>query len=257
MKDVFEHTYTNAHIDLLSTTEAEAVALFSRGEVPLICISRHLTAEELKDIKERGYYIKTIPFAADAIAFIGNAAFDSTFTEKELISILTTGVPDNNYKGLINIVFDKNNTGTATYLRDSVLNGQKFGENCYALNSVNEVYDYVRKHVDAIGVLGVNHISDTEDEQVKKSLQGLRIVAVSKNEDPDNFVKPGSFNISSGAYPFLRNLYLINGEGYNGLATGFAAFIVSDIGMTIIKQIGLKPAKEPVRVIEIRKTFEE
>jgi phosphate transport system substrate-binding protein len=105
-------------------------------------------------------------------------------------------------------------------------------------------------------VIAVNHISDTEDDSMRKSLQGLRIIAVSKDTMPTQYYKPTAENIRNGNYPFLRNIYMINGEGTNGLATGFAAFVLSDIGMTIIEQIGLKPAKEPVRVIEIRKSFE-
>lgn len=256
-KDVFEHTYTNAHIDLVLATEAEAVNLFRNGETPLICLSRHLTDDELKNIRERGFYIKTIPFAADAIAFVGHINADSTYSEDELKQILLTGKVNKESINTMSVVFDKNNTGTATYLRDSVMQGKELGTNCYALNAVSEVFEYVKNNNNAIGVLGVNHISDSDDAAVVKSLQGLRIIAVAKNETPNNFVKPDATHIKDGSYPFLRNLYLINGEGYNGLATGFAAFTISDIGMTIIEQIGLKPAKDPVRVIEIRKSFEE
>lgn len=258
-KNVFEHTYKNASISLDFKTEPEVIAAFRNGDAPLICLSRQLTEDEMKEMKERGYYIKVLPFAADAIAFVGNQLSDSTYTEEEIVCILTSGFSSKlitKSSDTIQVVFDKNNTGTAAFLRDSVLQIQTLGKNCYALSSVEEVYNYVRTHRNSIGVLAVNHISDRYDEQIHKSLQGLRIIAVAKNKTPDNFVKPLSENIVNGSYPFLRNIYLINGDGANGLATGFAAFVLSDIGMTIIEQIGLKPAKEPVRVIEIRKSFE-
>ncbi len=256
LKKVFEHTYKNATIKLKFTTEADAVQEFSLGTTPLICISRQLTNDELKGIKDRGYYIKVIPFAADAIAFICSANIDSTYTEQEMLNILITGKPNERSKNNFNVVFDKNNTGTASYLRDSILMGQELGKNCYALNSTTEVFDYVRNNNTAIGVLAVNHISDTGDEQVRSRLKGLHIIAISRNHKPYQYLKPDAEHVKDGSYPFLRNLYLISGEGTNGLATGFAAFITSDIGMTIIDKIGLKPAKDPVRVIEIRKSFE-
>lgn len=252
---LFQHTYTNATVEIDYTTETDAVSRFANGEVPLICLSRHLTSFELKNIKERGYYIKTIPFAADAIAFIGRADMDSTYTDEELIQILQGNTGLNKDHNQINVVFDRNNTGTAGYIKDSILLGKPLGANCYALKSVSEVFDYIKNNNNVIGVLAVNHISDIEDKHVQKNLSGLRIIAVSKKTAPDIYVKPDAQHIIDGSYPFLRNLYLVNGEGTNGLATGFAAFILSDIGMTIIEQIGLKPAKEPVRVIEIQKSF--
>lgn len=260
-KEAFEHTYPNAQINIKYVTEAEAVAAFRNGEVPLIGMSRQLTEDEMKEMKERGYYIKVLPFAADAIAFITNEKHDSLYTEQEMLQILQYGSISSGNKNIakqdtIRVVFDKNNTGTASYLRDSILKGAPLGKNCYALSSVDEVFEYVRTNTTAIGVIGVNHISDRYDDSIRQALSGLRIIAVSKKETPKNFVKPSPEHIQDGSYPFLRNIYLINGEGTNGLATGFAAYILSDIGMTIIEQIGLKPAKEPVRVIEIRKSFE-
>jgi phosphate transport system substrate-binding protein len=157
---------------------------------------------------------------------------------------------------LVAIVFQKSNSSTATYIRDSVIKSSTLPANVYALQTHQEVLDYVRKNSGAIGVLALNWLSDENDPKVVDLLKGLRVVAVSSSIDNTEFYKPTFNHLRRGLYPFLRGLYIVNGEGRTGLGTGFASYLASDPGMTLIERFGLLPAKAPVREIETRKSFE-
>jgi phosphate transport system substrate-binding protein len=53
----------------------------------------------------------------------------------------------------------------------------------------------------------------------------------------------------------MRDVYAIITEGRLGLGTGFANFIMNEQGQLIVHHFGLVAAKQPVRVIELKKEF--
>jgi phosphate transport system substrate-binding protein len=53
-------------------------------------------------------------------------------------------------------------------------------------------------------------------------------------------------------YPLIRNVYIVNREGRNGLGTGFASFIAGDQGQRLLKLMGMLPATMPVRLIQFK-----
>lgn len=55
--------------------------------------------------------------------------------------------------GTIQAVFDENGSSTAQYMRDSLLNGGKFGENVFAENSNPEVFKAVTERKNALGII--------------------------------------------------------------------------------------------------------
>jgi phosphate transport system substrate-binding protein len=48
-------------------------------------------------------------------------------------------------------------------------------------------------------------------------------------------------------------LYLVNCQGYSGLAMGFATFVGGDIGQRIVLKSGLLPVQIPTRKLNIKK----
>ena len=68
----------------------------------------------------------------------------------------------------------------------------------------------------------------------------------------DKFYKPNQNSLINGVYPFLRNIYVINGEGTNGLGTGFATWLNSPRGQLIVLKSGLGPHKMISRDFNIK-----
>lgn len=263
VKTVFEHLYKDADVTINYVTEAEAIQRFVNYETPVAFLARRLTEAELKDRNDRGFRIQQLRIATDAVAFVINTTNpDSLLTQQQMTDILSGAV--NNWQQVsstnplsnINIVFQKNNSSTATYIRDSVIKGKSLPSNSYALNTHKEVLEYVRKNSGAIGVVALNWVSDIYDPDVVETLKDVRVLSISKTADPKNYYKPNRASIRENRYPFTRGIYMINGEGRTGLGTGFASYLASDPGMTIIERYGLVSYKDPVRVIETRKTFD-
>jgi phosphate transport system substrate-binding protein len=259
----FEHIYKNADVTFRYVTEAEAVQRFLNYETPVTFLARRLTNSELKDRKERGFVVQQLVIAKDAVAFVVNATNpDSLLTQRQAIDLLSAKTNNwnqlstTNPSGNVNVVFQKNNSSTATFIRDSVLKGNALPQNSYALNTHKEVLDYVKKNTGALAVVALNWVSDADDPEVAETLSGVRVLSISSSAKPDAYYKPNLASIRENRYPFTRSMYMINGEGRTGLGTGFASYLASDPGMTLIERFGLVPYKDPVRVIETRKSFE-
>lgn len=260
--DAFEHIYKQAKVDIKYVDEREALEAFLNFKTPVIFTARKLSDAELKNHSDRGFKVQQLWVAMDAIALVVNEQnADSMLTDDQIKNLLG-GTHTNwnqlnakNSSGEIAVVFQKSNSSTATFIRDSVLRTKSLPKNVYALDTHEDVFNYVRNNKGAIGVMALNWLSDKDDPVVVNYLKGLRVVSVSAF-DHNLYYKPTTPNIRSGNYPYRRAVYIINGEGRTGLGTGFASYLASDPGMTLIDRFGLLPAKDPVRVIETRKSFD-
>ena len=72
---------------------------------------------------------------------------------------------------------------------------------------------------------------------------------------PNNklYYKPTQASLGAGLYPLKRSIYVLNYQGFAGLGTGFASFVVGDIGQRIVMRSNLLPITIPERNINIRK----
>ena len=115
--------------------------------------------------------------------------------------------------------------------------------------------EYVSQNKNAIGVISVNWISDRDDPGVNAFLQKVKVVALSPPDtsaDAGSYFKPYQAYVYLKQYPLIRDVYIINREGRNGLGTGFASFIAGDQGQRLLKLMGMLPATMPVRLIQIK-----
>lgn len=260
--DAFEHVYKDANVEIKYVDEREAIEAFLNFKTPVVFTARKFSDAELKNHKDRSFNVQQLWVAMDAVAFVVNEQNpDSALTDVQIKNILSGASPSwnqvnaNNNSGDVAVVFQKSNSSTAAFIRDSVLHTKALPPNVYALNTHEEVFKYVRQNKGAIGVMALNWISDKDDPVVVNYLKGLRVVSVSAFGD-GKYYKPLPANIRTGYYPYRRAVYIVNGEGRTGLGTGFASYLASDPGMTLIDRFGLLPAKDPVRVIETRKSFD-
>lgn len=92
--------------------------------------------------------------------------------------------------------------------------------------------EYVKNKPNAIGIIGVGWISDSNDTTAMSFLNDIRVMSV-KNEESSEFTdyyKPFQAYIALKQYPLTRDVFLINRESRNGLGTGFASFVAGDQG---------------------------
>jgi phosphate transport system substrate-binding protein len=152
--------------------------------------------------------------------------------------------------GKIDIVFDNAGSANARYMEDTLLQGKHFAKNAFAVKSNPEVIEYVSKNKNAIGILSVNWISDSDDTLTQNFLQKVKVLAISKAPAAEAF-KPYQAYIKTKDYPFTRSVYMINRQTRPGLGTGFVNFVAGQKGQLMILKAGLIPSIAPVRMVEI------
>lgn len=239
--EVFKADYPDARIKVITGNENKILPTFLNDSIRVIVMSRVLSPEEEKTYSRRSIPVYTSRFAIDGIALItSNGNSDSTITVAEVIAILkgtsTSGK---------SLVFDNAYSSTLRYFKELAKINTLPEKGVYTLNNNNDVIEYVEQNKNYIGVVGVNWLlQNTVDrgaytQQVK--MMGVKSLPGKKGDNA--FYKPTQDNLISGIYPFLRNIYIINGEGKNGLGTGFATWLLSQRGQLIVLKSGLGPHK--------------
>lgn len=257
--DTFEGIYKYANIDAAYKSEGEVIKDLLNDSTKIAILSRELTADEKAIFDKRKIIPRVTKIAIDAVALITNRENpDSLLTLEEVKQIFNgqitswSALDKASGMGDITIVFDNNNSSTARYVRDSLITGNKLPGNTFASNSHKALIDYVAENKNALGVIGVNWISDFDDSTAIGFLNRIKVLGISEDPAPittDKYYQPYQAYIAQQAYPLRRYLYIISTEGRAGLGTGFASYVAGDKGQRLILKSGLVPATMPVRVI--------
>ncbi|MBB4037800.1 phosphate transport system substrate-binding protein [Dysgonomonas hofstadii] len=277
--DVFESTYNEAAVIPTYTNEAQAFDLFMKDSIRLIIAARDITPNEKLIIKDRNQMPRSQKYATDAIALIINKSnMDSLITMADIKRIMTGEVrswKELNPKsklGDIVVAFDSPNSSTVRYIRDSICVDKPLGNNLKAMASDSisaidltdrtpnqMVIDYVAASPNAIGVIGVNWISNPDDPQNLSFINKITVMSVSKATKAfnDNSFKPFPAYIALKEYPLSRDLYIIITDVRGGLPSGFVNFAAGEKGQRIVLKAGLYPAYQLTRVVRANPTLKE
>ncbi|MFA4867623.1 MAG: substrate-binding domain-containing protein [Pedobacter sp.] len=250
--EVFKTDYPDTKFTLVEGNEQRIIPTFLNDSIRVIVMSRMLTEAEDKVYRNRSIVPKTSRFAIDGIALITNKVnLDSNITVNEVVNILK-GTSTSGKQ----LVFDNAYSSTLRYFKD--LAGIKVlpAKGIYTLNTNNDVIKYIAENKGFIGVVGVNWLIDNKKEMAgdldKVKMMGVKNLKGKKGDD--QFYKPVQANLISGIYPFLRNIYIINAEGRDGLGAGFATWLVSPRGQLIVLKSGLGPHKMASRDFNFKNT---
>lgn len=250
--DTFEGQFPKATIEASYLAEGEIIEKFYTGKYKAICISRELTKKELADLKKKQIEVRSDKIAVEGVALIVNPANqDSLITVDELKRILTgkdTVWPQ--LKTKINVVFDQENSANFYYLKE-LCKLKKLPVNVFAVNGNEEVINYVKKNKSALGIIGVNWISDADDFDALAFLDGITVMSVSVDGKKD-YYKPYAGYLYSQDYALSREIWMINYGSKSGLHSGFVNFMVGEKGQIIVSKSALVPAKAPVRLIQLQ-----
>ncbi len=155
-------------------------------------------------------------------------------------------------------------------MRDSLMNGQPFGPNVFAQDSIQGVFDAVRKTKSAIGVVGVTWLNTDLDAtempiadnvkqlesddptQVKEFDSEIKVLKVRRDDDFHAY-QPYQQYIYDGSYPLFRQIYMITVGANGGLNHGFYTFVTGKIGQKIILRTGICPAVISPQVVSLER----
>lgn len=256
----FEALYTRADIEAFYYPEAAAIDALMSDSVRLAVVTRRFTEEEKAYFKDIKITPTELDVAISAVALIVHRNNRDTLISMEQITALLQGKINNwsqlgsKNKAGIEIVFDNPNSGLIRHLKDSVANVEKLPANTFAVENNEAVIDHVSKNPNALGLIGLEWISDKDDSTSNSFLQRIRVMGVAG--DGSHF-KPYQAYLALKYYPLARRITILSREARKGLGTGFMAFVASERGQRIVLKAGLVPVTMPLRVVEIdRRPFE-
>lgn len=246
--EIFKLDYPNATITTILSNEKKILPAFLNDTIRVMVSSRMLSPDEEQYYTKRSIKVNSSRFAVDGIALITNSDnVDSTITVDEVIDILK-GKSTNK-----NLVFDNAYSSTLRYFKDLSQINDLPAKGVYTLKTNNDVIKYIAENKNYIGVIGVNWLSEnnTAAKAYLSKVKPLGVKNIKGKKGDDAFYKPTQVNLIKGIYPFLRNLYIINAEGRDGLGTGFANWLLSQRGQLIVLKSGLGPHKMMPREINL------
>lgn len=273
--DVFQGTYPAATIVLIYTNEKEAYQILEDDSVRVIIGTRKLSASEEQKVDKRRQRLLQQRLAIDGVALIVNKNNNDTLITVENVKKIMTGeirswkqLDENSKLGDITVVFDSPNSSTARFISDSIIHRQPFGEHVRSMSSdtvrsesikimtPNQmVVDYVQQNKGALGVVGVNWVSNPADSTGLSFSPKVNVMSVGTGEVVDgkaSHYKPFPAFLKMGVYPLNRNVYIIITDSRGGLPSGFVSFAAGEIGQRIIFKSGLFPATIPTRVVSVK-----
>jgi phosphate transport system substrate-binding protein len=258
----FQAIYTYAHIKAVYKPEADVIMDFMMDSVRTIIVGRKLTAAEEEQLKSKQIVARTTRVAKDALAFIVNTQNpDSSILYDQVKAIFEgkiskwTDLNPKSSLGDLKVVFDHNKSSNVRYIKEKFNLGNQFPAWCFAVESNTEVVKFVENNKSALGIIGVNWISDPDDSITHSFLKKVNVLEVGDATNADGtgaYYKPYQGYVADGTYPFIREVFVICREIFAGLGTGFASFVAGEKGQRIILKGGLVPATMPIRLVQLK-----
>lgn len=258
--ETFESLYDKASIEEFYYPEADAIDALMKDSVRLAVVTRRLTQQEKDYFKNIRITPTELDVAISAVALIVHRENADTLINMDQLQGLLQGrinlwsqLGSKNKAG-IEIVFDNPNSGLIRHLKDSVADVDKLPANTFAVENNQAVIDHVSGNRNAIGLIGLEWISDKDDSVSNSFLNRIRVMSVAG--DSTHF-KPYQAYLALKYYPLSRRITILSREARSGLGSGFMAFVASEPGQRIILKAGLVPVTMPLRVVEVdRRPFE-
>lgn len=268
--DTFAKLYPNAQVKMSFQPEEKVMLDLINDKIKVAVVSREMNAQEQADLAKQTIVPRTTRIGIDGLAIVLNRTNpDSMLTVAQLAGIFTGKTANwaqvSGKKGLaaINVVFDANRSSTTRFVLDSVTRGTALTKRAFAAASNPALLDYVATHPNAIGIVGVNWISDRDDPAAMKFLNKVRVASITARPNPtaNDYIQPYQAYLAEKTpaqlaehtelqnYPLRRSLYVISREARAGLGTGFASFIAGKNGQLIFQKSGLLPAQMQARII--------
>lgn len=257
----FTHLYENAHINPEYKPEYDVINDFMNDSVKVMVTSKKLSDYQIQLLRDTLIVARTTTYAYDALALVSNRKNNDTLLNYNTVRDIFTGKIKNwneinpkSKSGVIRVIFDNTRSGNIRYFKELFEINDSLPDNFFAVNNNPEVLDFVSRNQDALGIVSVNWISDSDDSLSMSFIDKVNVIAVSQQFINDgNYYRPYQGSIYDKSYPFVREIYLISRETFAGLGSGFINWAASEQGQRIVLKSGLVPATMPIRLVQIKK----
>lgn len=232
---IYNIEYPEVNFDIKYEIEELAIKDLYEGKTEFAVVSKPLTKDQEQFLYNKTKILyKASPIGLDATIFI-----TSINNPKESISI--NEIKSNLYQenAAINLVFDYPNSANFNTINDKLGITAPKGKAIKALKSAENVIDFVQQDQNAIGIIGLNTLSDKDNPKIKAYLNQVKILNVV--DEKGNLVEPSRPNLRDGAYPFYRLIYFLKNEKGFGIGAGLTRFTGSQQGQLIIAKEDLQP----------------
>lgn len=265
-RKVFTGLNPEAIIQPVYTGEKELFHLLLNDSVRLVVAARELTKAERETLEDRKMSVRSQKIARDGIALIIHKENADSLINTDLLKEIMTGRitrwdelkgETHAVSGKITVVFDRSSSSTLRFIHETIVAGASLSPDLRALDSNPGVIEYVRNTPHALGIIGVNWISNPDDSTQLSFDESIRVMSVGTEDEinGDNTYKPYPAYLNNGAYPLTRDVYAILVDLKGTLPAGFVKFMAGDAGQRIILKAGLVPATRPTREIYLQTDF--
>lgn len=232
---IYQVQYPEVTFDFDFKIEELAIKDLYEGKTDFAIVSKPLTKDQETYLFNKTKILyKSSPIGMDASIFI-------TSVDNPLENISVTDIKNNLYKddATLNFVFDYPNSANFNTINDKLGISAPKGKPIKALESSESVIDFVQKDKNAIGIIGLNTLSDTDNPKIKEYLTKVKILKIS--DEIGEIYEPNNPNLRTGKYPFYRLIYFLKNEKGFGIAAGLTRFTGSQQGQLIILKENLQP----------------
>lgn len=258
---VYQQLYNKAEITPTYSAEADVFQALLDDSIQAAIVSRPLNEQEMEYFKSKQLLPESTKIAVDGVALVVNRSNQDTVVTMDQLSAIFQGAsnqwadinPSSTLGDLI-VVFDNNKSCNGRTLKEKFIPNGTFPPNCFAVNTNDEVIEYVASHPNAIGVISVSWISDRDEPKTLDYLSKVKPVGIidpSNKIDPELPRRPFQAYIFDESYPLRRDVYAIRTGLRGTLGTGFVSFMAGEKGQLIIHKMGMVAATSPVRTIKI------
>jgi phosphate transport system substrate-binding protein len=257
---LYSTEYNKASIKAVFKPEVDIINDFMNDSVKVIVTSKKLTDDQIKWLRDTLIITRTTTFAYDALALVTNRENSDTMIKYETIKDIFLGnikswkeIDEKSKLNEISVIFDNTKSGNIRYFKERFEINDKLPPSFFAVNSNNEVVEYVSKNKNAMGIVSVNWISDRDDSTSRSFIKKINVLAISQPYLTDGYYyRPDQGFIYDKSYPFVREIYFISREIFRGLGSGFIQWSTAEKGQRIVLKSGLVPATMPIRLVQIK-----
>jgi len=246
---VFMDLYAKAKVLVVGGGSNPGLAAIFTDSAQVAVSTRPMSETERKRAQDAAFNVNEFKIAKDGIAVVVNPVNRiSQLTTDQVIRIFTGKVADwSEVKGPnypIRVCVWEENSGTYSYIQDSILKGGKYASRAARFASTEEMIKYIYENSGAIGMISMARLFKSWSPLI----EDIRVKAVEVSADPKGpFVAPDEATVHDGSYPFFRYIYLYTPREPKGLDAGFITFIMSTAGQKVLAQNGLVPITIPVK----------
>lgn len=235
LAEMYMVDYTDVKIDIKEEIEEKAIKDFYEGKIPLLFVGKPLTKAQQQHLFEKTKinYVSSV-IALDAAIFI-------TSVDNPIDSISQKEIKENLYQAnpKTTFVFDHPNSANFNTINEKLKLTVPKGTNVTAMGDADKVIDFVKKDPKAIGIIGLNVLSDKGNPKIIEYLKHVKILSIV--DDKGKIFEPSNYNLRYGYYPFYRQIYVLKNEVGFGIGAGYSRFAGSQRGQKIVTRENLQP----------------